>query len=697
MTNSHLSSLDLHERSRLTKFFGDSASFVLLKENTKVPVGRYKKLSPSGRKPRALSHKIPDSGNYGILSKAKFFILDIDIHDPTAMEKQVTFFSEFFNVDLSKTLSVITPSGGRHYYLRLPEGQTPENFFNGSLRSYKKHLALIGGDASFVDADIRSWESTGYVVGPGSYVSLGRNGVPYPTPDYYKLTDEARDFILTKTLDDLLPISEESLSVLSYLASIQGKNNKTRKAKDEILFNELEVTDASSNSKKISKKKLEEIVEVVNKTQVIQEDYVDETSKHLINTLPGNKTVKKLKHGLEKFFASEKRDGVKVPYHRKRAFVAAALFCCHSDFSIALVFDALDINRDTYSKSKLKSWELRSDIQKLRASQSSIRHTFYCEKGKKSIPTKQDKFDVPIEVKKLQWKEKVASRKISREGVMRRVDARVVNLSLVVDALLSSSKGRKYTQVVRDSVSIVDFFIQPLSNSGAMRMVLAHSAISEKLNMSKSRVSASLRLLRAEEIIYIIDRQKTGLAATYGLSESFIHQGLTKGLRGTWFKVKQNSIETPIYYDRFDGVFRQVFNNAIVSECYSNLIEKFSENIPEGEAIIELEARSGAALFYNKEAARIFGLKVIQESNETPIVYSEKTGEILTESSVLSKVRPARVRFLKGKEPLAKAKKPEFVLFKKVKIRSSSSYVKRLPRKRARARLTPDPRPPPLT
>lgn len=493
-------------REQLQHLLSDRANYVLLKDGMKKPAGRYR--ITSGSVPRARKDEIPPKGNYGIIPEKEFFILDLDVLRGN-LKQQILFFEKFFGVKLSETLSVQTPSGGRHYYLRIPEnfrGQT----FNGSLRPYKKYLReIVDSEIDVIDADIRSSGAAGYVVGPTSYVLYGRDGGPYPTPGKYALNAKSKRILESGDFFAILEISKESASALQ----------KMRK-------------------EQLSKRSLDKKVEQPSEAESpeILESAV------LSDEMPNENTLRRLRAGMNK------RMDKNSEFHRKRAFVAGALQCCFTDFAIAAACAKLGIDKDTYTKNRIPFWLTVSDIAKLRLAVPAG-HTAYCDVGRIERNYKEKTLEQLI----AENKEKVATRTLSRNT--KRKTPRVINMNKVLRDLDKGSP--KVPQKTLDAVLILDTIFQPLLNVGASQVVIARKPVAEMLNLTESRVAEATRLLREKKVLILKNRQKTGLASTYIIPEEYIHKNLTGFLKHFWSqRLKRTGEVEPIFYNRFLNVLQ---------------------------------------------------------------------------------------------------------------------------------------------
>lgn len=509
-------------RQKLTELFKDRADYVLLREGTKHPAGTYR--LNRHRKPTARVAEVPRQGNYGVIPVRDFIILDLDVHRVDLAVSQ-EFFAKFFGVDLEKTFSVRTPSGGIHYYLRIPPGLA---VFNGSLRSYPKKLSeMLGYDVPQLDADLRSSDAAGYALGPGSYIS--KDG----SKSFYTINRTSRDILNSGDFSKIEEISQNAASVLAELRVLQKK------------------PPAVKEGEKIG-------------TPV-------DASAPLIETRADPQTFKAVQKALQKKVSKT----YNMEYHRQRAYVSAVMRCCYSDYTIAVACIDLGIDLDSYSKHQLSMWKIINDLKNLRSRTENAQHSPYCPVSRALLRSKQLTHEVEENVDHAH-KSKVKIQKLRTLKFHRR-NPRVVHVNKVVRRL-NTEKRKKVSQVAKDAMLIIDIVFQPLHNVGAKKIVLAAGPVSEMLGLTKSRLSAALRLLRDKEIVLLVDRQRTGMAPTYAISDRYVHHSLTSALRYEWIKNKGNlERDDSFIYDRFS----EGFINAMTGEFSALGFVPKKTNIPD--------------------------------------------------------------------------------------------------------------------
>jgi len=521
-----------------------------------------------------------------INSTSSLIVLDLDVkRKNSSLEKQLDYFSDFFDVNLRETLTVSTPSGGLHCYISLPNGLNFSEFSNFpksnlSLDTPNKALKFVLPSEIVIDCDIRTSESANYFLAPTSSI----DGVEYSVVDFATPILHVGD----KGLENIKKTSD-------YIRDYR-KNSK----------------DGEKNSLVESKK---------------------------INSLPHKKYIDAFEKSLNKTH-SEKS------FHSKRAKLFAAFSCCYSVEVLEELCIELEIDRDTYRKDRISQAELHYDV--VNFDSSGIRHGSYCELGRNATRSSYSRSSIVYTEEAVQAllehnQKRVAERNIARNPDYQRVYPRVLDIASISETLLTSGKGRKrrISQQYLDAMAVIENFGQPLSNVGVKIIVIARDAVIERLGVSSSRAGAALRLLRDSGILVIHSMPQVGLATTYTIPEIFTHSALTRSLRMAWGfngKAKTNTDEkfhANLYLDRHSLTFREVFTNKPVktnSNFIATKVQQMNSKVIEGSSI---EFNHSTSLSYLKSEAIERGVEVIKTDSGYSMVDSE-TGEII-ESAPLPK------------------------------------------------------------
>lgn len=514
-------------RKALTKVLSGDAMFLRVQSDSKLPVSSF-----SVGKRNRLKH-VPSDGNFGVIPQNNLFILDFDNHqnNGSSVDDQIAFFSAFLGLDIRTSLMVMTPNGGAHAYLRFPNGFLGEQGVmipKGSLRGYSGAFSHIAGKEIDLDADIKTSLSNGYAIGLSSVI------------------EDKSYFPVHGVVSAIKTISDEAAQKFVEVMKIHKKS----------------------------------VYSDVQKYGMIE-------NHHSMNLhqRPNGSIVKKLSYALQ----TKNIDS----FHRKRAFVKSALQCCYDDYSIGLVCIELGINRDSYRGHSLAFSALVKDLK--RFSPDHRFHGKYCALGNTMNKANSEReyaeeFDLEKYIHKVELLKKNRALSRVKKSSYRVVNPRVLDVGKISETISGDSRKKKPSQQYYDCLAIVDYFLQPLSNVGNSYILLAYSALSDKLNISKSRVSQAMRVLRQKGIIVIEQKQRTGLAATYSVPEFFTHSFLTKSLKIMWANspVHDKISHDSLYFDRRSGNFHTVFggivyespevvvkacsmmNDSMVGECFYN-------------------------------------------------------------------------------------------------------------------------------
>jgi DNA-binding transcriptional ArsR family regulator len=613
-------------RSTISKKLDGIARYVEIKSGTKIAVNNFSDENSS--------RTIPESGDYGIIPKKNLFVLDIDSHAGSgiSVDAQIDIFSELLGINLRNTLAVSTPSGGFHAYMLAPVDA--DNLQSGlqNLNSYSDAISEILGRPVVVDADIRTGKSAGYTVGPTSISLTVKPPAEGETEEqrilgFYKIADESHGFSVLSNNAELLTMSKEGFERFARL-----KDLKQDLADEEIRVRRAERAAARQAmlEKRADARELEPS----------RDTYFADGSIQLDSAPPTD-----LLRKLEKEMIARNM----VTFHQKRSFVKAALHCCHTDSAIAQVCIDFQIDRDSGSQDTISYKDLMIDLHRFTP---SIRfHGGYCsysqhETKKAHMGTVVEGKVFDLEEFKALTAERVANRKIARHefGYRGSITPRVLDTSVISQRLMEGSRRKTASKQYLDAMAIVDYFLQPLSNVGSKTILLARSAIETRLELSPSRASQALRILREKGIITVSDKQKTGMAATYFVNDEFTHARLTKTLKMLWgfngVPLGTGEIDSDgnlkkfhanLYLDRFSGVFREVFTEKIVESNFA-LVVKWIQSMNESTLAPALsDFGPGAAPSYLKKEAKDRGLKVIGGS-ET-VIFEENTGELVNHSA----------------------------------------------------------------
>ena len=487
---------DAQLRQKFASLLGADAEFLRIQADSKAPRGSFAK----GRRNRYADP--PQEGNFGVLPRGRLVILDLDSHGKgSSIAEQVLAFSTLLCLDLTQTLTVATPSGGQHYYLRLPEGILASALPKATLRNAQSLIRELSNSSIRVDADLRSAAANAYVVGPDSSIGDG---------DYTLAHSAPIALIPAEGVENLLAIGRFA------------HNPKNRGSKNRAI-------------------------------DLWEEDPLEgSTAEELARDLPD-------RHFLNKLDRALKKKNFRT-YHQKRAFVKAALHCCYSNDAIAKACIELGVDRDSATNERIHRYNLQKDIHSFEPAGSF--HGPYCAEGEESRkrPKREWKPEA-LDDRLAQLKKDIASRKASPARVPQAGNSRVLDVEKISRKLLAQSNRKTPPKQYYHALRLVDVFLQPLCNVGAEKILLARTALIEHTGLSDSQVAQALRLLRAADVIEVATRQKTGVAPTYYVSEEFTHVKLTTYLRNSWAATRvssgQDTLHPALVFDARRGGFYQ--------------------------------------------------------------------------------------------------------------------------------------------
>lgn len=514
-------------RQQFAELLSPEAEYLRIHRQSKAPRGSFAK----GRSNRLAD--IPLSGNFGVLPRGRLIVLDVDArHEGSSVEAQEAVFSQLLGVKLSETFSVSTPNGGRHYYLLLPKGTSADLLPKATLRHATAVIRELTGSTAVIDADLRSGAANGYVVGPDSSIEAGSYSVAHFGP-----------------LSELSPLGVKNLLALS---------TESLKA----------ATPAASATAEAAPKKID----------LWAEDPLPSSELEVPSSdLPSPRVMRKLEAALRK--RSFRR------YHQARAFVKAALHCCHSNDAIAKVCSELGVDKDTHSNSRIHRLALQQDVHRFKP--TGRFHGPYCSAQDAKLQEERAKH-APAPWTEATFQAHLRKQRARREARRalpvrkpERGNSRVLDVEAIAAALGALSNRKTPTAQHRHALLLVEVFLQPLSNAGAETVLLARSALTAHTGLSDSQVAQALRLLRQAKVVTVLSRQKAGVAPSYYVSEKFTHEKLTKYLHNSWgarvltsVKTGEGHHPTLVYSPRQGGFFEALSGEAVHS---NPLVEKFSE------------------------------------------------------------------------------------------------------------------------
>lgn len=500
-------------RTSLAKKIGLDARYLKLKPDNKAPAGSFLPGKRNNYK------NLPMENNFGIMPQGNLFIIDMDVSRGTPMEKQIEAFSKLLKIDLNSTFTVDTPSGGKHFYFRLPAGQPhPNNLPKTNLRGYREEILEITGIDLTPDADIRSEAARGYVVGPTSVISSKE----------YVISNNAQ----IKTIPE-----NGALNLFRLRTEKSARRAKVREEqKKAALLGEIDIW--------------------ANEFA----DFTDfNAGENLLTVIPQPGLLRKLERGLFK-------SGL-VTYHQKRAFVKSALQCCYTPGAIAEVCIIFGIHRDTATSEILPKSLLLKDMKNFQP--ETIYHGGYCPVGvaRAGGLKKWEPEELEIFLKKLKQRKDSYSQ-IPLPVLMANSDPQVVDIERISNHLKRSLNRGEKTKIYKSCLTIMEHVFQPMHSIGCKKVLFSLDAVSLETGLTVSQLKTAISLMRKLGIIQLVDRQRTGFAPTYRVLPKYFQHGLTYSLRRTWIsKRTETGSTTPILYIPRSGGFYDALSREFL---YSN-------------------------------------------------------------------------------------------------------------------------------
>lgn len=420
------------------------------------------------------------TAQYGTLLPHGILVVDIDTHTDDKIAPQIAAMSLLLGVDLTKTLTVETPSGGRHFYLKVPDSVDLTSMPNGSLRHLDYLLRerldvarVLGGRPLDTDFKLGKTGNISYTVGAGSRSSTG----------VYQWRE-----------NPILPISDEAAQTFIDVRS----DHRLRKTSDRLARAKVGV----------------------NAIPVAQIEDDSKAPRHDALATVHPARISNLRTSLAAAVEAQALSGGRSSFHARRAHVFQLMQCCFSDGAIAQACMLLKIDRDSYTDSRIEVGELYGDIQRMRDSfPESAFHGVVCGKGSYNAAAVATG---TLEESLAGLADRVSTRSLSRRGkrVSANAKASVINTTKAHTAL--AKVARPSSAGFANAFRILEELVQPLSNAGSDRVIMSRSFLSSEFDLTDSQVAKALSILRRSEVLMVRDRQRTGVAPTYCVNHEYV-------------------------------------------------------------------------------------------------------------------------------------------------------------------------------
>lgn len=523
----------------------------------RLPGARFFPLDSQSKRPlvklkgRRLAPKPPTNPQYGIALPPRILVIDVDTHTDDKIDPQVSAMSHLLGLDLTKTLTVTTASGGRHFYVRVPEGIDLEELPNGSIRHLDYILRTQPGVAELLDerpldTDFKLGKSASvsYTVGAGSYNASGS----------YDWID--------------LPILEAPLANLETIVRLKLEHGRAR----------------LEQRQERAKVKARELGLARRTKSAASAPALQRTDQ--LTSIPGAR-LRDLQRSLNRMVDSAKVEGRVSFYHSRRAHVFYLMQCCFSDEAIAQACSSLKIDWDTYADAPIGYGELLMDIVRLRESglEASF-HGVVCGKGRfNAAAASSGSLDEGLQ----KLGHRVATRTLSRRQTRLSAtsSAIVLNTTAAEEALASIT--RRSSAQFANSMAILRDLVQPIINAGADRVVMSREFIASEFGLTDSQTAKALGALRRAGILSVRDRQRTGAAPTYGVETAFVDRAASEVL----------SLER-----QFKQLGEDVFPSLIMDYEAKSITEAYTGELVSGTVVSSHRALSIAQRYSVDEAKR---------------------------------------------------------------------------------------------
>lgn len=555
-------STELQLRESLNRTLADECYFAYVRTDRKIPIafpkiknqsmvltesGSNSFIKPNGAKWLGTSTP-PRSGNWAAIPKmgSKIYVLDFDVRKfkfdadgqevlTTLNERweeangNVALMSRILGVDLTRTYAQLSPSGGIHIFLKLPEGVDPKELPATKFNDGMRKLAGIPEEdwgISF-QGDIRSGAANGIILMAGSNIQANnRSNVYVPAVSTHRGSEVFKDFKMARKLNLLvLPMHsiealKNSLEITESIKVTEAQKRKLAKSRNASESSELASYSVTQNELAISK------------PVILSADGSREISYLL--ELHG---VKSVLDGLT--------DVPKATFHASRAHIFKALSCCYTDQELIEICRAAGYGKDSYRERTLSNAELQEDFDSLR------RRGFNAESCGSHCPSKANKktsVRSEADPHKFESIEEFSAHSITklrasskRDFVAR--DPKAFNPSAVTYAVLGeglvkdifAGHSRKIAAYRLDALDIAMNYFNPLFNSGAKEALASSRKLMEIFSLTDSQLRSAMRHLRDLGIIKLTRRQVQGSAPGYSIGKTkFIDPRIGYYLRKTW-------------------------------------------------------------------------------------------------------------------------------------------------------------------
>lgn len=494
------------------------------------------------------SETAPRSGNWSVIPKigGRLMIFDLDVQktelhrDGTEIitdrnaryaetRRAVEHLERSLGMSLRDTYAQLSPSGGVHIFLLLPEGVDPAELPSAKISDGMRSLAGIPQEEwnQELRGDIRSGASNGFILMAGS--RLDDSGSKH----YRPLVSDPRwsDFKDFR--------SGRKLRLLELTAPAVERLREARRI-------DLERKASKVTSKDISLDDRSELIEPVLRERSLQVGNYARILQRLETEPPRS-------------------------FHEARAQIYRALSCCASPETIAEICRQAGYGQDSHRGRELSDSELLADMEAMaRRGLTATRCGSHCNSlwneasGSREHRVELTELLAEIRSERLQGLEPSSTayrraeesallearttlrRRAQRDGdfgIYGKRKPRGLQYHAVLQEVLGE---RVFSRALRGeptniagyrtrALELVLSYFGPLFAAGAPVAIAPVEELTNLFGWSKSQLREALRFLRSSEIIVLEHRQISGRSSTYAPgSKRFFDARLSRKLRAAW-------------------------------------------------------------------------------------------------------------------------------------------------------------------
>jgi len=623
---------ELQLREALTRTLSDHASFGYIRENSKLPhshpkdsskihytmssqSGSSEFLRPNGTEWLGAA-SAPRSGNWSVIPQpgSRLLVFDLDVSKSSLdnsgestttspderlseARRSLNYLEALLESNLRGTYAQLSPSGGIHIFVLLPEGVDPSDLPAAKISDGMRELAGVPLEhrEDHFRGDIRSGASNGFILMAGSRIRSVSEG---PSSYYRPLVSDSRwnDFRDYR--------SGRKLRLLELTPSAVDRLRRARSI------------DLAAKARRmpspVDRSRLRPSADLI---------VLPRTTRELQSS-----NYRKL---IDRLAAASPRS-----YHAARAHIYRALSCCASPEAIAELCRDAGYGKDTHRGRELSDSELLADMEsmdrrgftalrcgphcgalwgestgsdnhrsELESLVDAIRSAKLLDRAELSVMDYQR-----VEESSLLEARSLLQRRTQRDGDYGLYGKRKptgLNYRRVTEAILGERTfaARMAGEVVtiagyrQRALELTLGYFAPLFAAGASAVIAPAEELMARFGWSRSQLREALRFLRSLSVLSLEHRQVTGKSSTYAPGKSrFFDPILSSKLRAAWgeSRVENEAGEKAFLGGFFDYSRGRIvradgssFTDSYLQEIggsYSGLLVHLDLHIPQGAA-----------------------------------------------------------------------------------------------------------------